>query len=53
MLYSEAEVEERVTELLLAGLDEWLLSDCETESLEGLAAELGLLKLFRGGAKDG
>lgn len=53
MLYSDAEVEERVTELLLAGLDGWLFSDCETESLEGLDAEPGLLKLFRGAGKVG
>lgn len=32
MLNWEVDMEERVTELLLAGLEVWLLSDCDTES---------------------
>lgn len=38
------EVEERVTELLRVGLEEWLFSDCETESLEALVVEADLDK---------
>lgn len=54
MLYCDEEIEERVTELLLAGLNEWLLSDCETESLEGLAEEVDLIKaLLLAAAKVG
>lgn len=43
-MYNDVEVEERVTELLRVGLDEWLVSDCETESLEALVVEADLAK---------
>lgn len=35
-------MDERVTELLLAGREEWLFSDCPTESLEALVVEADL-----------
>lgn len=45
-------MEERVTELLLAGLEAGLLfSDCETASLEVLEVDVDLVKLLLGGAK--
>lgn len=48
------EREERVTELLLIGLDVWLLSDCDTESLEDFTAEVDLAKeLLLGAAEIG
>lgn len=47
-------IDERVTELLLAGLDEWLLSNCAVESLEGLVVEVDLVAdLFLGVAMLG
>ena len=45
------EMEERVTELLLAGLEGGLFSDCETASLEALEVDVDLVKLLLGGAK--
>lgn len=54
MLYCEVDREERVTELLLDGLDKWLLSDCETESLEAFVVESDLTKeLLLGAASVG
>lgn len=41
-LYCVPEIEGRVTELLLIGLEEWLLCDCATESLEELVLETDL-----------
>lgn len=37
------DIEERVTELLLAGLELWLLSNCVVDSLEGLVVEADLV----------
>lgn len=46
------EREERVTELLLAGLAGWLLSDCETESLEVFVVEPDLTVELPLGARE-
>jgi hypothetical protein len=40
------EMDGRDTELLLVGLDEWLLSECEVESLEAFTAEADLRLLL-------
>lgn len=45
------EMEERVTELLLAGLEGFVFSDCETASLEVLEVDVDLVKLLLGGTK--
>lgn len=44
------ETEDRDTELLLAGLEGLLLSDCETESLEAFVVEDDLTKVLLLGA---
>lgn len=46
-LYWLLETAGRVTELLRAGLEGWMLSDSETESLEALVVETDLV-LFLG-----
>lgn len=43
-LYCVVDKEGRVAELLRVGLEEWLPSDCVTESLEGLVLETDLTK---------
>lgn len=51
-MYWVVEMDGRVAELLLAGLDGWLLSDCETESREVLIVEPDLTEEFLLGATD-
>lgn len=51
--YCEYDTEERVTELLLAGLEETLLSTRVVDSLDGLLVETDLVaELLLGAVKD-